>query len=363
MKKICIIGNNAGGNIISDGGRIKIRLFQNLLIKNNCNVFFIDLFNWKLKIFQIISDIKKAIKTCESIIIMAGPKGCRFIIPIVNYLNKKYHKKIIFCPVGIGTLDKVVSSLTPEQVTNFIKCGNFYNLKDVKMKKQLSKLNLIVLENQFLYNTYINFYSLDNCSIMTNFRDISIIPRKYSPFKTLKMIYASRITSNKGIFDLLKAIDICIDHGLDISLDIYGDLQLNELELSTFNSYLNDKIKYMGVAKSDEMISILSKYDLFCLPTKYHGEGTPGVLIESLISGTPVLVSSYGQVQSLVCDQKTGILFEINNINSLIEKIKFCFNNYDLLREISKNSQIHAKQFTFEGNKEKFFEYILGGSK
>ena len=71
-KNICIIGNNNDGDAISDGGRIKIRLFKSLLEENGFNVHIIDLNNWKIRFLKIIKEIKKAINNFERIIIMAG---------------------------------------------------------------------------------------------------------------------------------------------------------------------------------------------------------------------------------------------------------------------------------------------------
>ena len=86
---ITFIANNANNGLVSDGGRIKIRLYKDLLIKEGYKVNIIELDGWKKRVFNIIFQIKKAIKNRDRIVIMAGPKGCRKIIPLLNFLNKK----------------------------------------------------------------------------------------------------------------------------------------------------------------------------------------------------------------------------------------------------------------------------------
>ena len=41
------------------------------------------------------------------------------------------------------------------------------------------------------------------------------------------------------------------------------------------------------------MVQTLANYDLSVFPTRFIGEGTPGVIVESLLAGTPVLTSNF----------------------------------------------------------------------
>ena len=106
-RKIYIIGNNNNSQNISDGGRIKLRLFAKLLSENN-EVTIIDLSGWKKNILRVVYQIKKSIKEQSTIVIMAGPSGCRILIPIINYFNKKHKSKAVFCALGVGTIDKLI---------------------------------------------------------------------------------------------------------------------------------------------------------------------------------------------------------------------------------------------------------------
>ena len=153
-KNICIIGNNANGAPITDGGRIRLRLYQTLLLENGYHVTVVDLCGWTKHIFSIIHEIKKAVKENDSIIIMAGPNGCRFIIPLVNHYNKKYKKKVVFSALGVGTLDSLLSRMSPENAKEFL-LGNTQGVKDEKMAKHLQKyfirINTICRESRIIY--------------------------------------------------------------------------------------------------------------------------------------------------------------------------------------------------------------------
>lgn len=359
--KITIIGNNANNGIISDGGRIKIRLFKSILLREHFDVEIIELDGWKKRPFKIINLIKKAIKQGNRIIIMAGPNGCRKIIPIVCFLNRKKRANVVFCPLGIGTLDYVVRKYKTEVTQIFLNGTINIKEKDARMGKLLSKMEHVVLQNNTLKNRYDSFYNLSNTCVLENFRDCVIENKNYSSEKDLKVVYISRVKEYKGILDLMEVIkNINLEKNNAIKLDIFGDNQLSDVSNQLFNSYLDSNIKYFGVIGHDEIAKTLKCYDLFCLPTKYHGEGTSGSLVEALISGTPVLVSSYSQARDLITDCEDGFLFEFGSKKDLKEKLLWLLQNKELLESVGHCAQNRAKKFTYEGNRDIFLNIFTG---
>lgn len=360
LNKVCIIGNNGNGQLVSDGGRIKIRIYKELLLNIGIDSYIVDLDGWKSHILRTIKKIKNAIKARHVILIMAGPKGSRALIPIVNYLNRKIKTRVVFCPLGIGTLEKKIKHLSSEQVTDFLNCKNTFGIKDIKMKKELTKLDLIFPQNEVLGNCYRKFYGLENVSVLNNFRNIDIVKKDYNLSGQISLIFISRVCVEKGIFDLIETVKEINNDGDKVKLSIYGDIQLNEIEQKEFFSNLSDNIQYLGVANNEDSVEILRKYDLFVLPTKYVGEGTPGSLIEAFLSGTPALISSYSQANLLVTDSLNGFIFEINNKESLKKKIIEIYSNKEVLEKIGLEAQKEAIKYTFKYNKNSFVNCIMG---
>lgn len=362
---ITFIGNNASQQNVTDGGRLKMRLFIDLLKEEGQEVSVIELDGWKKHFFGIILNIKKAIKRADNIIIMAGPKGCRFIIPIVCHFNKKKNSRIVYCPVGIGTIDKLVKNMTQEQVDNFINCNNFYNIKDNRMQKLLMKMDYVCPENAIQDSLYKTFYKLNNTCVIENFRNIRIEKKNYKKnLNSLRIIYASRIKEYKGILDLMEVVN-----GLNklsnnnIYLDIYGDNQLQPENESLFRKMLNSNVVYKGVVSSNDISSRLKDYDLFCLPTKYYGEGTSGALVEAMISGTPALISSYSQSSTLITDNVNGFIFKIGCKESLGNKLREIVNNKEKLEAVGLAAQDFAKKFTYDFNRDTFLRVMVGDKK
>lgn len=363
MNKITIIANNANGREVFDGGRIKIRLFINLLKLEGCDVEVVELEGWKRNFLKIVKQIRQSVIQKRRIIIMAGPKGCRLIIPIVFHINKRHKTNIVFCPLGIGTLDSITRKLSIQETTNFLSCENFYKKKDKKMGKMLASFNYVLVQNCTLQKCYSIFYQLSNVYVLENFRTFNIKNKIFSKGDILKTIFYSRVTARKGILDLMFAVNHINSLFTNpvISLDIYGENQLEtKSDALIFDSQLNSNVTYKGVISSNESIQTIAQYDLFCLPTKYYGEGTPGSLVESFIAGTPVLVSSYSQSKDLIDDSIDGYIFELNNVDDLIKKLRYIYMNKDKLIIVSRNAQQRATKYTYAGNRHFFLKYIAG---
>lgn len=361
MKRtVTIIGNNGSGAPLSDGGRIKLRLFRDLLVREGISVNIIELDGWKKHPIGLIASIRKSVRKGDTILIMGGPKGCRVVIPLVCFFNKKRRARAVFCLLGVGTLDAVIKGLPEEDVSRFLKCEDFFGLHDEKMGRRLQSLDAVIPENEQLVTVYRNFYGLNNLCMIRNFRDVEIQPRDYKTQGVFRIVFFARVCASKGIFDLLDAVSLLIDQGFDIELSIYGELQFDEEEGRRFQDFLDERVIYKGTIASSESISTLATFDLFCLPTRYYGEGTPGSLIEAFIAGTPVLISSYSQSSLFVPSKEYGLVFEIGNTADLIEKLRYAYNNWQELAQMGVNGQSLGKKYVYAYNRKDFLSGILG---
>jgi glycosyltransferase involved in cell wall biosynthesis len=370
MTRISIIGKlyGPGKSTPADGGRLKVFIYRKKLIDEGFEANVIDLFNWKKHPFYLIFSIKKAIRRKDIILIMGGPSGCRLLIPLVNKLNHKIKTRVVFCPLGIGTFDKILKNLDQEHLHSFLVDHNYGSISDSHMSKELKKLDLIMPQNEIIADAYKSFYGLKNVSIVYNFRETNNNQEKHVFSKQtfedpIPLLYLSRVTDNKGIFDLIKAINIINNNPNKpfFTLSIYGEKQLSKEKEMEFSKSINGGlIKYYGIASQDEISNIFSKNAALVMPTHYYGEGTPGVLIESLLAATPVIVSSYCQASLLINEGFDGLIFKIGSVNSLVETLKKFHSETDKLTEMEKNALLASAQYTYSYNRERFLKAILG---
>jgi len=106
----------------------------------------------------------------------------------------------------------------------------------------------------------------------------------------LKLCFISRISRKKNLDFALKVLSELDIHA---EFDIYGPIEdesyWSECKLLIDNISNDVIIRYCGLINHNDVIDVFGEYDLFFFPT--HGENYGHVIFESMISGTPVLIS------------------------------------------------------------------------
>ena len=359
---ICLIGNSGLKKHGVDGQTAKVRLYLKKIKDEGNDIYFIDLEGFLAHPFSILRHIKKGIKICDRTVLITAERGCKVLIPYINRLNKKYKKDFILPLVGTSVLHYSIDKLTDEEKNNFIINGDYSLVKPDKfLTKQLSKISYILPETELLTKIFREYYKLSNVYTLNNFRDVSetVYQRKVKS-GILRVVFLSRVMREKGIFDLLEAIKTLDDGANLIQLDIYGKKLLDNADSDLFDSYLCDSICYNGVLEYSKVIGTLSQHDLFIFPTRFIGEGTPGVIVEALMAGTPIITSDFPQARLLLQDGIDSFFYKMGDLNDLRKKIKLVLERPDLLKTISINAFEHGKLYTYNAERNKFLKYICG---
>jgi len=107
----------------------------------------------------------------------------------------------------------------------------------------------------------------------------------------LRLVFLSRITREKHLDYALKVLGKTTARVL---FDIYGPTEdaayWSECREIIARLPANVTVNYAGIVKPDQVLQVLSRYDLFFLPTT--GENYGHVIAEALTAGTPVLISN-----------------------------------------------------------------------
>ncbi len=146
--------------------------------------------------------------------------------------------------------------------------------------------------------------------------------RHYSKHKgILRIVFLSRISQIKNLDGALKIL--CRQQG-NIEFDIYGPIE--DKKYWSTCCYLirqlppNIKTQYKGSVLNNEVIKILSDYDLFFLPT--HSENFGHAIVEALIAGCPVLISDNTPWRNLQ-NKKVGWDINLNYPEQFEDALRF----------------------------------------
>jgi glycosyltransferase involved in cell wall biosynthesis len=101
------------------------------------------------------------------------------------------------------------------------------------------------------------------------------------------------------------------------------------------------QVEYLGVVSGKTKNDILSKAQVFILPSLY-GEGLPMSLLEAMAVGLVPIVTNDGSMNTIVSHNETGFIIEKNNSLVLSNKIELLMADVKFRNSISEKAKIYA---------------------
>ena len=167
---------------------------------------------------------------------------------------------------------------------------------------------------------------------------------------SFRVIFLSSIKESKGVLDVIKAVDILDQNGMNINLSIYGRIQ--DSFKSTFTKSLDqsNKAEYKGELESEHVHSVLStEADLLVLPTFYQGEGLPGILVECVMAELPFIVTEFPGITHYFQDGTSCLFTKPQSPEHLAQQIRKYKQDSELYESVrfSLNEKKHFFSDTF----------------
>ncbi len=193
---------------------------------------------------------------------------------------------------------------------------------------------------------------LENVTLFPNYRILrgkSIRTKACAENEKFKMVFCSRIDRNKGVYEIIEAVRMLKQHGKsNFQLDCFGPS--TEEELTPFLEATRgvEEIHYLGYVDNSQIIETLSQYDVMLFPTYYEGEGFPGVVIESLIAGVPIIATDWKYNAKYVLDGETGVLCGIKDAKGLCGAVEKLYDDRALVNRMKERCSLEAEQYREE---------------
>lgn len=162
--------------------------------------------------------------------------------------------------------------------------------------------------------------------------------------KTFVLLFVGRITKDKGIYELLSAVEKLIKDTYDFKLIIVGPIENDEKE--NFNQFMkkHDDIKnhviLIGYSHEPERYMAIS--NLFCLPSYREGFGT--VIIESGAFGVPSIGTDIYGLSDAIVNGKTGLLVPVKDVNAIYDVVSHLIKNRQFYNQLSENTLKRTKE-------------------
>lgn len=127
----------------------------------------------------------------------------------------------------------------------------------------------------------------------------------HGPQRDGPAVTVARLSPEKDIANLLRAVQIVRQRFPDFRLEIAGDGPEREnLQRLVAELALQDAVRFLGEVR--EVPAVLARARLFVLPSKT--EGISLTLLEAMASGLPVVATRVGGTPEVVAEEETGLL-------------------------------------------------------
>jgi glycosyltransferase involved in cell wall biosynthesis len=129
---------------------------------------------------------------------------------------------------------------------------------------------------------------------------IAPAPRPARAGRPLRLVTVARLSPEKGIDDLLAAMELLARDGRDVRLVVAGDgPDAGRLRALASHRGVADRVRFAGfVPHGRALVALLDEADAFVLPSR--SEGLPHSLVEALARGLPAIVSDVGGMPRLL---------------------------------------------------------------
>ena len=206
-------------------------------------------------------------------------------------------------------------------------------------KTALNLADAITVNSKEGYNYYTKMGF--NVVQIPNAIDLSIIPNKSPRQFENQMIFAGRLSKEKGVEVLLDAVMNLPD---DYHLLIAGSGPLEEKVRNIATKKTN--VHYLGYQSKQNVLSLIQGSDLLLQPSLE--EGMSSTLLEAMACGTCILASNIEGISEIIKNNKNGVLIESNSGDELSNKILDLLPSKEKRSRMAKEGLETVKQYDWK---------------
>ena len=180
------------------------------------------------------------------------------------------------------------------------------------------------------------------------------------------VLYLSNYIRSKGVLDLIDALKIIYEQGIDFRARLVGapgDLSIEELKENLRRHGLEKVIEVVGPRYNSDKFTEYENADIFVFPTYYRNEAFPVVNLEAMQFGLPIISTTEGGIPDMLKDGESGYVITSQQPAQLASMISTLLKDEELRISMGRsNRQRFKNYFTldhFLTNIHKVFDDIL----
>jgi len=233
--------------------------------------------------------------------------------------------------------------------------GNGLNEEIYELEKAgFEAADLVVAVSEFTRQTLINRYGInpDKVTVVHNGIDIHSTPitdqthaviDKYKAQGYKMVLYLGRITVQKSPDNFIRAAKLVLDYNPKVIFVMVGagDMEGEVIQLAS-DLNISDKVLFPGFLRGEEKAQMFHSADLFVMPSASEPFGL--VPLESMINGTPVLISKQSGVSEVI---KHGLKVDFWDVEEMANKILAVLTHGTLQQELTDRGKEEVNEVSW----------------
>ncbi|MGS2722705.1 glycosyltransferase [Porticoccus sp. GXU_MW_L64] len=285
--------------------------------------------------------------------------------------DDKIDGAIIFSGAGFSFYERIFTTL----LCRFYRVPTLILIRDGFFFKQLeSKFSRLLICNLLRIPTYIGVQGgkwnilFDELAIKKNKvvtiknwlpEHVEIQDEKVFEKDFVTFCFVGWVVKEKGIIELLSAVNSLVSSGFRLKTKIIGDGWLmSDCQDFVRRNNLKEFVDFFGWLEYKQVAMELSSSDVFVLPT--YAEGFPNSLLEAMASGLPAISTDVGGISGSLLHGQNGYIAAVGSEKELQHYMKKYIESPELISEHSKETlKIVRENHQREANCKKIFDLFL----
>lgn len=286
---------------------------------------------------------------------------------IKSYLGliKVFNAQVIYCTSG-QTFFGIVKYAPFIFLSLILKKKSIVHIKGGYLKKSYDKMSPlkkrivktilssydsgIVLSKSLKYMLE-PFIPSNKIFIRHNFiQDTLVIPKddiiNKKHYDNLRIIYLSNLMDEKGINELLDALEELNRCNVFFEAKIAGNVPKGDEHILNKITEMKN-VQYVGVVKERAKTQLLCWGNLFALPTYYKMEGQPISIIEAMGFGNLILTTKHAGIPD-ICTIHNGVFVDKRSSKSIFNELKKLSETLETVKHIGLHNLQEAQQLYTE---------------
>ena len=191
-----------------------------------------------------------------------------------------------------------------------------------------------------------------NAIVLPNFKSMDFMPALPTSKATevISFVFLSRMNRKKGVNLIIECAQKLNKEGWGarFQVDLYGSFEEKAYEEEIVGAIADiPNVEYRGVLNLRDILGYekLGEYTAMLFPTFWPGEGFPGILIDALMAGVPVIASDWHFNSDIIEEGKTGFIIPTNDESALYKAMKEVLENPARYTEMSVYCQQMAHKY------------------